>query len=285
MRRRIQVWAIARDACRALLHDEVSSTAAGVAFFVLLAVFPGLAALISLIGVVFEPHRVDALREMVSGVLPQDAAEILIRQINRLARSHPLDEGGRRVLALAPYFGFALLVWSANRGTKAIFQALNMIYGREEERGFLAFTLVTLGFTLAALAFLVLTMAVVLGVPPALDIFGIRGSSAWMLALLRWPVLLLVIAVVVGVIYRFGPSGRHPATWRSVALGSLVAAVLWIGGSVLFSWAIGTFGGLDEIYGSLSAMIAFMIWLWLSTIAVLVGAEIDAAAERWADRV
>ncbi len=132
---------------------------------------------------------------------------------------------------------------------------------------------------MAALLFLVLALGPVLGIPIALDMLGLGGTWALALDVLRWPALLVVVAAAAAVIYRFGPSGRRSRSWRSIASGALVAALLWIGGLALFSWFVSRFGRLDEVYGSLSAVIGFMVWIWLSAVAVLVGAELDGAAQ------
>jgi membrane protein len=208
VRRLLGSWTAIRRSCRRIQADDVASTAAGVAFFVLLAVFPGLAALISLVKLFGGPARIEALLAVVADLAPPGSAEILARQIGRLTRMTESDEERRRALALTPFLGFAVLVWSSNKGTKALFRALNTIYGREEERSFLAYTLTTLGFTLAALLFLVLALGPVLGIPIALDMLGLGGTWALALDVPRWPALLVVVAAAAAVIYRFCPSGR-----------------------------------------------------------------------------
>jgi membrane protein len=270
----LHVWAaIIWRSLRRTLDDQVTTIAAGIAFFVLLATFPGLAAVISLVGLFAEPDRVHALLAAAPDVLPERTAQFIARQIDRLAAAS-LDS---RALSLTPYVGFALLIWSTNKGTKALFRGLNMIYGQEERRGFLAFTLLTLGFTLGAIVFLVFAVGVVVILPFALALVGLDEDQRRMLALLRWPLLLVVVGGVAAVIYRFGPSRDwKSAGWRAVAAGSALAATLWLGGSMLFSWYISTFGGFAELYGSLAAVIGFLVWIWLSVTAVLVGAEFAA---------
>jgi membrane protein len=279
VRQVLRSWTTIRRVFRRILADDVASAAASVAFFVLLAVFPGLAALISLVKLFSDSARIEAFLALVAGLAPPGSAEILARQVGRLTRMTASDEARRHALALTPCLGFAVLLWSSNKGTKALFRALNTIYDRKEERSFLLFTLLTLSFTLAALLFLVFALGLVVGIPIALDMLGPGGTWALALDVLRWPALLVVVGGAAAVIYRFGPSGRRWRSWRSVASGAFVAALLWIGGSALFSWFVSRFGRLDEVYGSLSAVIGFMVWIWLSAAAVPVGAEVDAAAQ------
>ena len=248
------------------------------AFFVLLAIFPGLAAIVSLVGLFADPIRVDALLAALSQVLPESATAILARQITRLADAAKQTQS-RRALSVTPYIGFLALLWSTNKGTKALFRALNSISGQEEKRSFLTFTLVSLAFTFGSLAFLAFAVGAVVVLPIIASVLELGETQIRALNLLRWPVLFVVVTGVIAVIYRYGPSTqRQNAGWRSIVAGSSVAALLWLAGSILFSWYFETFGSFTELYGSLSAVIGFLVWIWLSLIAVLVGAEINAAA-------
>lgn len=118
--------------------------------------------------------------------------------------------------------------------------------------------------------------------PTVLDGIGLGAVASLILNLLRWPILLVVIGFSLALIYRFGSNSEN-AEWRWITLGSVVASLLWVCSSILFEWVVLRFGSFDELYGSLSAVIGFMIWIWLSTIVVLFGAELDAAAERRTD--
>ena len=273
----LRAWgAVAWGTVRRILDDQITTVAAGVAFFVLLASFPGLAAVVSLVGLFVEPGRVDALLAAGTDVLPEGSAQVISRQINRLADAANSPDR-RRALSLTPYIGFAILLWSTNKGTKALFRALNTIYEQEERRGLLMFTLVTLGFTLGTVIFLVFVVVVIVALPFMLTFLGLGDAVTRMVALLRWPVLLVVVGGAFALIYRYGPSReRQRAGWSAIALGSALAAILWLAISMLFSWYVSVFGGFAEIYGSLAAVIGFLIWIWLSVIAMLVGAEFAA---------
>ena len=251
--------------------------AASVAFFTLLAIFPGIAAVVSLVGLFADPVRVQELLAAVPDLLPPGTEQIITRQIRRLSDAASATEN-RRALSLTPYFGFAILLWSINKATKALFGALNSIRGVEEERGLVLFTVVTLAFTLGTVVFLVFAVGFVLVLPITLAMLGLGETVTRLVDLLRWPVLLLVVGGVLAIVYRFGPSragGRD--AWPAIAASSALAAALWLGGSMLFSWYVSAFGGFIELYGSLAAVMGFLVWIWLSLIAVLVGAELEAA--------
>lgn len=267
---------LARRVLDSSLDHALTTAAASVAFFALLAVFPGLAAVISLVGTFADPEAVDGLLDVLSGVIPRDSAEFLNGQITRLIRTQETEEG-RRVLTIASIVGFAVLLWSANRGTKALFRALDEIHGEEERRGFVSLTLRTLGFTIAGIFFLVFAVAAIILLPLASAI--LPGNASLWLDLLRWPVLLVLFAGVLAIFYRFAPN-RRSCSWRGIAWGSGIAALVWVGGSILFSWFMTNFGALPEVYGPLSALVGYMVWTWLSVVVVLAGAELDAAVSR-----
>jgi len=129
-----------------------------------------------------------------------------------------------------------------------------------------------------AFLFLAVAIAAIVIVPIALNLFGWGTYSERILAFLRWPGLFAIVAVGLSVIYRHGPS-RRPAKWRWISWGSVLAALLWIGASMLFSWYVANFDNYNRMYGSLGAVVAFQIWLWLSSVVVLLGAELNAEAE------
>jgi len=269
--------AIGLRTVRGSWHDEIGTVAAGVAFFTLLAIFPGITAVVSLVGLFADPARVQELLAAAPDLLPPGTAQIIARQVRRLSDAASAAEN-RRALSLTPYIGFAILLWSMNKATKALFRAMNAIHGLEETRGLLVFTIATLAFTLGTVVFLVFAVGFVIVLPIALSLPGLGATETRAIDLLRWPVLLLVVAAVLAIIYRYGPSrARRRGAWPAIAVGSALAAVLWLGGSMLFSWYVSTFGGFVELYGSLAAVMGFLVWIWLSLIAVLVGAEVEAA--------
>jgi membrane protein len=252
--------------------DRVMSVAAGVTYYALLAVFPAIAALVSIYGLFADPATIQDHLNTLSGVLPGGALDIIREQVTRIA-----SQGGG-ALGFGFIFGLGLSLWSANAGMKAIFDALNIVYDEKEKRSFIKLNLLSLSFTLGAIFFILLAIGGIVVLPILLDYLGLRQGLEWLLSLARWPILLIGVVLGLSLIYRFGPS-RDKAEWKWVTPGGIVAAVLWLAGSMLFSWYVANFGSYNETYGSLGAVIGFMTWIWLSTVVVLVGAEINAEME------
>jgi membrane protein len=199
---------------------------------------------------------------------------VIARQIRYLS-----TQGASEIkrLGITSAFGFIILLVSTNRGTTALFRGLDVVYGQDERRGLLQIIAISLVFTVGAIVFLVFAIGAVILLPGILRGLGLEEATAHIIDLLRWPVILVVVGLVLAIVYRFGPSRDRPE-WRSIALGSAAASVLWICGSLLFSFVVSQLGRLDELYGSVSAMIGFMLWVWLSVIVVRIGAELDANA-------
>ena len=250
-------------------RDNIPQVAGGVTFFGLLAVFPAMAAFVSLYGLFFDPTTVQKKIDVLAGVLPPEALGLVTDQLTRLGNE---PHAG---LGLAFASGLLLSLWSANAGMKALMVGLNISFEEKEKRKFVRLNLVSLAFTLGGLVFVLLAAAAVIVVPVVLAFIGYKGSG---LALLRWPVLLLVAVGALAVLYRYGPS-RKLEKWRWVSWGSAIAAVLWLSTSLLFSIYVSHFGHYDKTYGSLGAVVGFMSWIWISVITVLFGAEINSEIE------
>jgi membrane protein len=246
--------------------------AAGVTFYALLALFPATAALVSLYGLFADPSTINEHLRLVSGFLPEGALEVIGDQVKRIA-----SQKGTLGFTFIGTLGLAL--WGANAGTKAIFDALNIIYKEREKRSFIVLILKSLLFTLGAIALMLVALAAIVVVPVVLKLLGISGESGGaLLGLLRWPLLYFLILFAFACLYRYGPSRTRPQ-WRWVTWGSAIAGAIWIGGSLLLSWYVANFGTYNATYGSLGAVIGFMVWMWLSIIVVLLGAEINAEME------
>ena len=175
-------------------------------------------------------------------------------------------------------FGLLFALWSANSGTKAVIDGLNVAYGEAEKRSFIRLNLISLVFTLGAFLSLTLAVGAVVVAPIVLTHLGLGGVADTLVRLLRWPALLAFVIVGLAILYRYGPS-RREARWTWLSVGSVAAAVGWLVTSALFSWYIANFGTYDATYGSLGAAIGMMMWMWISMIVILVGAQLNAEIE------
>ncbi len=225
---------------------------------------------VSLYGMFADVHDVQVQLAQLSRVIPHDALDIVADQMTRLAAR-------KQASTLAFILGLLLSVWSTNAGMKALFDGLNAAYGEKEKRKFLALTALTYGFTFAALAFLTVVTAVLVAVPLAIKVLGLDEiAGVWIP--LRWAALFVVAAGGFAAVYRYGPCRTH-ARWRWVGPGGVLAAFLWLAGSLLYSVYLNNFAHYDATYGSLGAVIGFMTWIWFSVLVVLVGAEFAAQLE------
>jgi membrane protein len=251
---------------------RVVLVAAGIAFYSILALFPAIAALVALYGLFADPATIAGQLDKISGFVPEGATDVVRDQLNRLAAQ------GGSTLGVAFIVGLAVSLWSANAGIKSLFDGLNIVYSEEEKRGLIKLNLLSLAFTTATILFVLLSLAAIVVVPFIINFFGLAEFTNLIVRIARWPLLLVVVAFAFAVLYRYGPY-RRKAQWRWITWGSAFAAVAWLAASILFSWYVANFGSYNKTYGSLGAIIGFMIWIWLSTIVILIGAEIDAEME------
>jgi membrane protein len=243
----------------------------GVTFFVLLALFPGLAGLISLYGLFADSSTIGQHLNSLEGVLPEGGMQILRDQLQQLT-SQPAQKLGFATIA-----SLAVSLWSANGGIKAMFEGLNAVYEENEKRSFVKLNAISLALTLGGLIFVIASLLTITVVPNLLSFLGLPGVSE-IVNFARWPVLLVVASLMIAVIYRFGPSRDQPQ-WRWISPGTIFATVTWIVASLLFSWYTTHFGSYNKTYGSLGAAVGFMTWIWISTMVILIGAKINAELE------
>ncbi|MGE3148536.1 MAG: YihY/virulence factor BrkB family protein [Pseudorhodoplanes sp.] len=253
-------------------EDRLLAVAAAVAFFGLLAIFPAITAFVSLYGLFAKAATINDHLSFIAGVLPASGYEIISAEIARIAAK----SDGK--LSVAFLTALAVALWSANAGMKAIIDALNVIYEEDEKRGFLHLNLLSLGLTLGAIVFLLAAIGVVVAFPVAMRWMGFESFAGTAVIVLRWPALFVVVVLGLQVLYRVGPS-RREAKWRWLTPGSVLAALAWLGGSALFSWYLANVADYSATYGALGAAIGLMMWLWLTAVVVLLGAEFNAETE------
>ena len=263
-------WDILWRVFWSISKDRILSTSGGVAFFALLAVFPGIAAIVSLYGLFADASTIGKHLSLLSGFLPDGVLQLIAETL--------IFRQGNETLGAAFIVGLLIALGSANSGMAALFDALNVVYDEREKRSLVRFYATTFLFTVAGIVFVIFAITGVVVLPLMLKVVGLAATTELLLAILRWPVLLATIVVSLACIYRYGPS-RRDARWRWVTWGSIVGALLWIGTSMLFSWYVATFDTYNKIYGSLGAGVGFMVWLWISAVIVLLGGELNAQME------
>ena len=260
-------WRVLRE----VMADRLTSVAGGVTFFALLAIFPAIGVFVSLYGLFADVTSVQSQLRDLAGFIPSGVLQIVGDQMTLLAGR---DEAG---LSVAFAVSLLLSIWSANAGMKAVFEGLNTAYDETEKRDFLRLTAVSLVCTVGALAFVTIVTSVLVAAPLVFDWIGLAHLQP-LLTPLRWVVLLVIAGAAFGVLYRVGPS-RQPPRWRWVTPGAIFAAVFWLVGSLGFSWYVNNIAHYDATYGSLGAVIGFMVWIWVSVLVVLLGAEINSELE------
>jgi membrane protein len=253
--------------------DHVTMVAAGLAMYALLAVFPGLAASVAVYGLFASPAAVVEHMQAFSGLLPPGTWELFSRQLQVVAAQ---SQGS---LGLAAIAGVVVALWGARAGMSALMVATNIAYGEAEKRGFIKQTLISLAFTVAAIVGFLLVLAIGVVLPLALKVFGTSAWVQYLVGALRWLMLGVVAVFGLSALYRYAPS-RQPARWRWVTWGSATAAALWILVSVAFAFYVGAFASYGKTYGALGGVIALLMWFYLSSFTIVLGAEINSEMER-----
>jgi membrane protein len=252
-------------------QENLGLVAAGIAFYGLLSLFPGLTALVAVAGVLLDPDVLIENSQMLAALLPESAAEIITGQLDDVLGANAAS------LGIAAVFTLGLALFSASKAVANFIIGLNIVYDEDETRGFVALTALKLALTAALIVVFVLAIAIVAALPAVAAWFG--GSFvASIVDLARWPLLLLIGIAAVAVLFRFAPN-RRAAEWRWLTPGAALACILWVAGSIGFSFYVQSFGTYNETFGALGGVIVLLTWLWLSAFVVLLGALLDAELE------
>lgn len=251
-------------------EDQALLIAAGVTFYTLLALFPGIAAFVSLYGLFADVNEVERHLQLLAFILPPAALNFIGAEMVRIATA---NTGGQ---SLAFAGGLLLSIWSAKGAMDALMTGLNIAYEERERRGYLRRTLVALAFTLGLLAFAIMAIGL-LAARPAIETF-VGRQAGMIFGWISWPALLVMLTLGLALLYRFGPS-RDPVQWKWITWGSAGVIVFWLAASALFSAYVGAFAHYDKTYGSLGAVIGFMMWIYLSAVVLLAGAELNSEIE------
>jgi membrane protein len=264
---------ILKRAWKTSAQRNLSLVAGGVAYYVLIALFPALAALVSVYGLVANPADAIKHAQAFSGMLPASAVTSIGTELRQLTAA------SSKSLGLGAVIGFFTAVWSALRGMSGMISALNIAYGQPERRGFLRLTITGVLLTSVVVIGGLIALALIVALPIVLHQAGISEPRRWIGLTVEWPLLVLFFAGLIALIYRYGPD-RDVPKWKWASPGVIAATMLWMIGSGLFSLYIDKFSSYDKTYGALGALLVLLIWLWLSAFVVLLGAEINGEAER-----
>lgn len=257
-----------------MAKDNLSIVAAGVAFYVFLGLIPALGAVVSIWGLVSDPATIQEQIDSMSGMLPQDVIKIVDEQMSAVSN----QKAGATLGAIV---GVLLAIWSGAKAMKSLMNGLNVTYGEEETRGFIRLNVTAIALTVAGIVGFLLAVGIIVALPIGLQYVGLGSTAAALVNIVRWPLLGIFAALGLGILYRFGPD-RNPARRRWVSWGAVLATLMWIAGSAGFSFYVSNFGNYNKTYGSLGAVVVFLMWFLLSAYVVLFGAELNAEMDQTA---
>ena len=252
--------------------DNVGLSAAAVAFYSFLALIPALAALVSILGLVAQGQNPTEVIDDLFGALPAEAKELLSEQLETISES---SSGS---LSFGLVIGVVLSIWSASGAIGQLMTTINIAYDEEETRSWFLRKGLALALTFGAIVFVALAVFVVVGFPVLIENTGLGIGMRRLLGILIWPALAVAFGMALAILYRVSPD-RRDAHWKWVSVGSVFAIVAWVLVTLAFRIYVSQFGSYNETYGSLAGVIVALMWLWLSSIIVLLGAEINAELE------
>ncbi len=265
------------------VDDRLLALSAGVVFYSLLALFPAITAQVSSYALFADPGTIGEHLKALSSFMPAGAWSIVDEQVTRIVGN---TKAG---LSFAFIFGLGFAIWSANAGIKAMIDALNIAYDVTERRNFFVLNAVSLAFTVGAIVALLMAIGAIVVLPVVVSYVPFDGTAI-VVKWLRWPALAALVMLGLAVLYRFAPDHPEPR-FRWISPGAVFAAITWLATSALLSWYLANFADYNATYGSLGAAIGLMMWMWISTIVVVLGAEINceldhvaADAEELAER-
>jgi membrane protein len=252
--------------------DHISIIAAGIAFFIFLALFPAIAALLSIYGLIMDPQQVQQQMNQVSAFLPAQAHQMISEILQNVASQ------SEETLGLGVAISVLVSLWSANKGTKALFEGVNVAYKEEQTRGFFKENGLSLLFTLGGMVLFFICLSLVVAFPVFVGNLGLPEVAVTILDWSRWLLLGIILMFAIAAVYNYAPVRRRPK-FRWVSWGAVVATVLWLLGSLLFSFFVSNFGNYDETYGSVAGIVILMLWFFMTALLILIGAEINSELE------
>lgn len=271
---RARVWREVLEGVRAGIQEErLTLVAAGVAFYGMVAMVPALAVLVSVYGLFADPATIEGQLHQVLRAVPPEVSALVTEELSRLSASGPTT------LSLGVVIAVCVALWSASTGVQALIDGVGITYDEDRERRFVERRGFALVLTLGAIGCVTVVLGLVVVLPTVMGNLRVGAAMETLASVLRWPVVAVVVASGLGILYRVG-SSQAGVTLRWLSPGALAGTALMLVGSGLFSLYVSQFGRYDEVYGSLGAVLVLLLWLWISAFAVLVGARVDAVLQR-----
>jgi membrane protein len=266
--------AAARRALKEYKADDLQDRAAALTYFGIQSIFPGLLVLVSLLGVLGK-SATQPLITNLGNAAPASVRKIIMSDVTHLQNSH----AAAGIVGIA---GILLALWSASNYVAAFMRASNVIYDVPEGRPIWKTAPIRLGVTLVTMVLLVAAAIIVIvtgGLAQKVgNVLGVGSTAVTVWDIAKWPVLLIIIGLILAILFWASPNARHGFQW--ISPGGFIAVVLWLVASALFALYVANFSHYNKIYGSLAGVIIFLIWMWISNVAILLGAEFNAELER-----
>ena len=266
-------WSILAHTVRRVSRDNLSGLAAGAAFYALLGIFPALTAVVSVYGLVSDPKTVAQQITAMDAILPPEASKLVAAWLQTFVQGPPSRFGIGLIVSVL------LAFWSAWSATGILMTAIHLCYGEEEKRGFVRFNVHAMGLAGGLTLFGIAALAVLGAVPAALALLPVPPAWDAVIGLVRWPILAGIVLIALAIVYHYAPD-RAQAKWQWISWGAAVATALWLLGSAGFTIYVSKIGNYDKIYGSISAVVILLLWLYLSAYVILLGAELNAEIDR-----
>lgn len=266
-------WSIVKRVYANSSRDNLSFVAAGVAFYALLAIFPAIAALVSVYAYFSSPAEITAHLSQFITLIPPSTREIILQQVTDVSQK------SQATLSFSAISTLILAVWSSSKGSQALITACNITYHEKNKRQFLIALFIRFVFSVGAIMVAVIALLIIGILPVVLNLVGLTKGVDLVIQLISWPFLAVIFNVALACLYRYAPH-RREAKWRWVTPGSLFATVLWILASVGFSFYVAQFSSYNETYGSLGGVVIMLMWLYLSAYMIIFGAAFNASIEQ-----
>lgn len=272
-RRLRSTWRLGRDVAAGARDDSAHIVAGGLAFFATLSVFPALIALISSWALLAAPTNIEGWISEAFTAMPNAGQKVLSAQLERIIAVSPQS------LGFGALFGIAAALFTASAGVAALMDAVNVAYDVPDARNLVRRRALALSWTVALVLGVLASVTLIAVIPHVLSAIALGGLLEALLDLARWPALALGFFTATAALYHLAPY-RERDDGDQVAPGAALATLLWLGGSGLMSLYSGSLGTLNETYGALGGVVALMLWFYVSALAMLLGAELNAALER-----